>query len=270
MKKLKTLELFAGIAGFKLGLDATGGFETAAFCEIDPACQEVLRKHYPDTHIFDDITNIHYRECIGTYEDLTKEYSALCTANMSQIIPAEIDVITASWPCQGHSTAGKKRGLEDERSGLWKEVKRLLQETQPRWFIGENSANLRSNGLTEVLQDLWEVGYRDIRWDVLPAGSYGAIHKRERIFIIANRDGIRLSEPTFAPQKEEQIRRSEAWTAFSSGSCPKPSLRGVDDGLPKELERIRKRQVKQSGNALWPPIVTAIGKYILELEAVND
>lgn len=238
MSKLKTLSLFSGIGGFDLGLERTDGFETISMCEIDETCQKVLTKHWPNIECINDIQELQYTE--------------------------NVDVITASWPCQGHSTAGKKRGLDDERSGLWKEVKRLLQETKAGWFIGENSANLRSNGLTEVLQDLWEIGFRDIRWDVLPAEAYGAIHKRERIFIIANSHGIRLDDPTFAPTKEEQIRRSKAWFSFGDRQCPKPSFYRVDDDVSKELERTRKTQVKQYGNSLIPNIVTKIGYYILD------
>lgn len=246
MNKLQGIELFAGIGGFSLGLERTEGFHTKLFSEVDKGCIDVLNKNYPNIPVLGDIRNI-TKECVG-----------------------ELDYVTASWPCQGHSTAGKKRGLNDERSGLWKEVKRLLQETQPKWFIGENSANLRSNGLTEVLQDLWEIGFRDIRWDVLPAEAYGALHKRERIYIVANSHGIRLSEAPFTPSEKEQERGAKARASFDNRSCPEPAICGVDDALPKELERIRKQQVKQYGNSLLPDIPESIGRYILELERLSE
>lgn len=253
---LKVLSLFSGIGMFDYGLEKTGNFETIMLCENDKKCQEVLEKHWPDTFICNDIKDLKKLEipCNEIEDAIYQELD-------------RVDVVTASWPCQGHSTAGKKRGLSDERSGLWKEVKRVLQETKPKWFIGENSANLRTNGLTEVLQDLWEIGFRNIRWDILPAEAYGAIHKRERIYIIANSHGIRLDEAAYAPSKEEQVRRSKTWANFCNRKCPEPGFYRVANASTTRLdENKRKRRVKQLGNSLIYKIPESIGHYILKKE----
>jgi DNA (cytosine-5)-methyltransferase 1 len=242
VNKLRTLSLFSGVGGIELGLERTGGFETVAFCEMDKHCQLVLNTHWPEIPIHENI--------------LTLDASSL---------KGKVDVITGGWPCQGFSVAGKKKGMSDGRSGLWKEVKRVTQEIEPAWVLFENSANLRNLGLAEVLQDLWSLGYRDIRWDVLPASAYGALHRRERIWIIANRNGIRLSQEALAPAQEESVRRAEAWIDFSNRRCPEPRFYGVDDEPPSKLdESERKRRVAMCGNSVYNVIAEYIGRAILE------
>jgi len=160
---LRVLDLFAGIGGFSLGLERTGGFETGAFCEIDPKARLVLSKHWPDVPIFEDITT------------LTKE-------RLTSIGP--IDVITGGFPCQDISLAGKGAGLEGSRSGLWYEYHRIIEETQPKYAIIENVSALRSRGLDQVLRSLSEIGY-DAEWHCIPASVVGAPHRRDRIWIVA-------------------------------------------------------------------------------------
>lgn len=167
--------------------------------------------------------------------------------------------------CTGHSVAGKKQGHKDAGSGLWTHYKRLAQEIEPAWIIIENSANLRTTGLVTVLQDLWEIGYRDIRWDVLPASAYGASHRRERIWIVANRNGIRLSQEALAPKEEESFRRAKARSDFSNRLCPKPEFYGVDDGDGTRLDEDRRKvRVAMCGNSVYSRIAEYIGRAIME------
>lgn len=263
MEKLKVLDLFSGLGSFSIGLEGTGGFETVAFCENDKDCQYVLEKHWLYTWITKDIVRLKFDPNCSDFRANGK--GRLYDPGIGHIY-GPIEVVCGGHPCTGHSVAGKKRGLKDEKSGLWKEFKRVLQEVMPKWVIIENSANLRTTGLTEVLQDLWEIGFHNIRWDILPAEAFGTLHKRERIYIIANSHSIRLSESPFTTTEKEQIRRAKAWVAFCNRECPEPSFCGLDDVIPKELERTRKRQVKQYGNALIPLIPQTLGEYILRLE----
>jgi DNA (cytosine-5)-methyltransferase 1 len=152
---LNVLDIFSGIGGFSIGLEAVG-MKTVVFCEINPFCQKILKKHWPSVPIFSDITTIHK-------EDL-------------KALP-RIDVIAGGFPCQDISVAGKRKGITAKRSGLWQEYKRLI--------IIENVANLRSQGLIAVLQDLWEIGY-NAEWHCIPASAFGAPHRRDRIWIIAH------------------------------------------------------------------------------------
>tara|TARA_R110002020_G_scaffold385121_1_gene596088 strand:- start:1277 stop:2191 length:915 start_codon:yes stop_codon:yes gene_type:complete len=158
--KLKILDLFSGIGGFSLGLEATGHFETAAFCEIEPYCKQVLKKHWPTVPIFDDIRQLKGTD-IGT-----------------------IDIITGGYPCQPFSVAGKQKAEQDPRH-LWPEYFRLIQELKPTWVIGENVSGHIKLGLDSVLEDLASEGY-STRTFSISASSIGANHKRERIWTVAN------------------------------------------------------------------------------------
>ena len=105
MNKLKVLDLFSGIGGFSLGLERTGGFETAAFCEIDPFCKKVLKKHWPDVPIYEDVRSLNYG--------------------------GSIDVICGGFPCQPFSFPGKREGAEDDRH-LWPAMFGLIKKHRPR------------------------------------------------------------------------------------------------------------------------------------------
>jgi DNA (cytosine-5)-methyltransferase 1 len=180
--KLRVLDLFSGIGGFSLGLERTGGFETVSFCEIEPFPRRVLAKHWPEVPCYEDVRTLTAARLVA--DGITG-----------------IDVITGGFPCQDISTAGKRRGIgEGTRSGLYSEVIRLLGDIRPKYIILENVANLLA-GPTEqpggwfgsVLGDLAEVGY-DAEWHCIPASYVGALHQRDRIWIVAypNSDSLRF------------------------------------------------------------------------------
>jgi DNA (cytosine-5)-methyltransferase 1 len=164
MSKLAVLDLFSGIGGFSLGLERTGGFETVAFCEIEPFPRKVLAKNWPEVPIYDDVRTL-------TAERLAADGIA-------------VDVICGGFPCQDISTAGKGAGLAGERSGLWSEIARLVGELRPSYVIVENVSALLGRGLGTVLGDLAALGY-DAEWHCIPASHVGAPHRRDRIWIIA-------------------------------------------------------------------------------------
>ncbi len=163
---LKVLDLFSGIGGFSLGLERTGGFKTVAFCEIEEFPRRVLTKHWPQVPIYDDVR-------------------ALTAARLQAdgIVP---DVICGGFPCQDISLAGTGAGLAGDRSGLWFEYHRLIEEIRPAWAIVENVPALRSRGLDAVLRGLAEIGY-DAEWDCIPASAIGAPHRRDRVWLAAYR-----------------------------------------------------------------------------------
>ena len=161
--KLRVLDLFSGIGGFALGLEAAG-FETVAFCEISPKCRHLLNHHWPEVPAYDDI-------CTLTAERLRADGIA-------------VDAICGGFPCQDISFAGKGAGLAGERSGLWREYARLIRELRPRVVIVENVSALLSRGLGDVLGDLAALGY-DAEWDCIRASDVGAPHLRNRLWIVA-------------------------------------------------------------------------------------
>ena len=165
-RKHTILDLFSGIGGFSYGLERTGGFETVAFCEIDKDCRKVLKKHWKDVPIFNNVEEL-------TYERLKEEGIDRPT------------VVVGGFPCQDISVAGRGAGIvEGKRSGLWSEFARIIEDVQPTWAIIENVSALRSKGLTLVLQDLRKIGY-DAEWHCIPCSAIGGLHRRDRIWIIA-------------------------------------------------------------------------------------
>lgn len=180
--------LFSGIGGFELGLERTGGFKTAWQCEIDPFCQRVLAKHWPDVLRFSDI-----KEMQGN-------------------IPY-VDVICGGFPCQPVSCAGKRKGKEDER-WLWPELYRVVCEVKPRWVLVENVPGLLSADsgrlFAGILRDLATSGY-DAEWNIVSAASVGAPHLRKRVFVVAHAGSTRRREDTGSTSGNETTneRRSE-------------------------------------------------------------
>jgi DNA-cytosine methyltransferase len=167
---LSILDLFSGIGGFSYAAEQlVGGFHTIAFCDTDKACHKVLAKHWPSTPIFPDICE-------------------LTAADIKPLCPNGLSLITAGFPCQDLSVAGKQAGYDGERSVLFYEIIRLARELRPKFLLLENVRNLLShqNGETfqETLFQIAKAGY-DAEWAVIPASDVGACHRRERIWIIA-------------------------------------------------------------------------------------
>jgi DNA (cytosine-5)-methyltransferase 1 len=251
---LKVLDLFSGIGGFSLGLERTSGFETIAFCEIDPFCQKVLAKHWPGVPVFSDIKEL---------DSDTKE-----------TIPHP-DIITAGFPCQPFSQAGRRKGADDERY-LWPEIERLTRILRPRYVILENVPGLLSiNDGREfgiVVGQLSEIGYR-VEWQVIPASSIGAAHLRNRVFIVAYPAGQRCAKAKVFNRKylesvTEKARGgwSGRYTNGSSGKLfkvPNTGALRVVDGLSEGVDESR---IKALGNAVVPQVVQFIGECIIDFE----
>jgi len=177
--KLKLLDLFSGIGGFSLGLESTGYFETIAFVEKNKFCQKVLKKNFPNITIESEV-----RDVKG------EKYKA--------------DVVTAGFPCQPFSVAGKRKGKDDDRY-LWDETIRVIRECKCKWFIGENVEGIINiaNGtiLQQIQQDLEKEGFQ-VQCVVIPASGIGAWHVRKRVFIIANSSSQRSSSQSIRKHRE--------------------------------------------------------------------
>jgi DNA (cytosine-5)-methyltransferase 1 len=185
---LKVLDLFSGIGGFSLGLERTGGFQTVAFCEIEPYCQAVLRKHWPEVPIYDDVRTV----TIGRLA-------------ADGIHP---DVICGGFPCQDISVAGKGEGIEGERSGLWREFARIIGEIRPHFAIMENVSALLGRGMDKVLGDLSALRY-DAEWHCIPASAVGAPHRRDRVWIIAYPDAAELRQQSRRGSRQDRPRQAK-------------------------------------------------------------
>ncbi|UML76217.1 DNA cytosine methyltransferase [Leptospira interrogans] len=162
---MNELALFAGAGGGILGGKLLG-WRTVCAVEINPYCiaqliQRQNDKILPPFPIWDDVCTFDGTNWRGV-----------------------IDVVSGGFPCQGISVAGKGKGLEDERSGLWSEMFRIICEVRPKYVFLENSPLLTKRGIYRVLGDLASMGYNAI-WGVLGADDVGAPHIRKRIWILA-------------------------------------------------------------------------------------
>jgi DNA (cytosine-5)-methyltransferase 1 len=294
---VKCLDLFSGIGGFSLGLERAGAFRTVAFCEREPFCQAVLRKHWPATPIYDDVRTIP-TDRLG-----------------------RIDLICGGFPCQPWSVAGQQRGAEDDRD-LWPEMARLIAELQPTYVIGENVRGFINEpmGLQRSLSDLESLGYKAVPF-VIPACAVDAPHRRDRVWIVANSDnaigrrgkerrqgwygrselhgaerlvahanrsgqsasagrgqdnrnearddfGRRGEDVADANEtRREQQRRVKSvpaqYEAVERGSrwLAEPGVGRVAHGVPRRVDRL-----KALGNAVVPQVVEQIGRAIMEVD----
>ena len=194
-------DLFSGIGGFALGLEAAG-MNTVAFCEQDTYCQKVLKKHWPKIPIHSDITELNGYEYRGT-----------------------VDLVCGGFPCQPFSVAGKQLGTEDDRA-LWPEMLRVICEVAPRWVIGENVSGIIPMELDKVLFDLEGEGYTCWTF-VLPACAVDAHHRRDRVWVVAHTDS--KSQPVGSQYEQRnggalhQQLKAAIKTPCSKGQTKRPS-----------------------------------------------
>lgn len=166
--KLTHFSLCSGIGGIDLAAE-WAGFETIGQCELNEYASRVLAKNFKGVKNYGDIRTI-------TAERLRAD----------GITGGGITVLSAGFPCQPYSLAGKGLGDDDSRD-LWGEVARILREVRPKWFVGENTPGLfaRSNQrfFKRVIDDITENGY-SVSWSIWGACDVGAPHQRDRMFIV--------------------------------------------------------------------------------------
>ena len=186
--------LFSGIGAFELGLSrGIPNSHVIWNCEQDEFCRGILKKHWPNTTQYTDITTIN-----------TKDITAP-------------DIICAGYPCQDLSIAGKQQGIyEGKKSSLYWYAWRIFRDLRPKIIVLENVANHLRLGGAEVLGSLAQIGY-DAEWTTLSAQQFGAPHKRERLFIVAYSNGERLQKERAQQLTTGNIerRKLDSFTTYS-------------------------------------------------------
>ena len=221
---LTGVSLFAGVGGFDLAMERNG-VKVVAAVEIDKKCQEVLAHRFPSTKLFDDVTTVKGSDLIE-----------------SGFVPSR-GIITGGFPCQDLSVAGKRAGLAGERSGLFWEIARLVEETQTEYFVLENVPGLLSSNdgkdFGVVIGTMADLGY-SVGWRVLDAQHFGVPQRRRRVFIVGRRaTSGGVAEILF---KSEGLRRD-----------PAPSQQARQDSTSSIAESFG-----QTGFAKYTPGVTTL------------
>ena len=244
-RELTHLSLFSGIGGLDLAAEMAG-FVTVGQVEWADYPTRVLEKHWSDVERWRDVRDFtaeSFRERTGVHRPT---------------------VVSAGFPCQPHSTTGKRKSSADERD-MWPELRRVIGEIRPKWVLAENVRGLLSSDdgrfFRDLLRDLASLGY-DAGWCTYPAAWVGAYHRRERVFVVAHprverMEGCRpeqvLGQPDISPRQIGQPFQDAEQRFHTHQSRLCRSLHGLPAGVDR---------VKALGNAVVPaqayPIFAAI------------
>jgi len=213
------LDLFSGIGGFSYAAQQIwkDDHNIIAFVEKDKYCQRVLKKHWPNIPIIDDVRGFNYEKFTdvsntestdGKTSKNTEGWSQMQSGRGScRSRTAKIDLLTGGFPCQPFSVAGRRKGKSDDRY-LWPNMFKIIQETKPTWIIGENVPGIINMGLEAAVLDLEEEGYQ-VEVLVLPAIGISALHKRNRVWIIANTNNSGSGTSEYGSKREGQKDEQE-------------------------------------------------------------
>ena len=258
--------LFSGIGGFDLAAQWMG-WENVFHCEWNPFGQRVLKYHFPKSISYEDITKTDFTVHRG-----------------------RIDLLSGGFPCQPFSSAGLRKGTEDERY-LWGEMLIAIREIRPRWVVGENVLGIVNwkEGMVfeQVCSDLEVEGYK-VQPYLLPASGKGAPHQRLRVWFVAYSERAGL-EHWFASSNLlcSKIKAQKKWSAFTNDPTAIDNAIGWEqfptqskvcsgnDGIPRELDGItfskwRKESIMAYGNAIVPNVAFEIFKTIQAYEATYN
>lgn len=203
---MNELALFAGAGGGLLATQHLLGHRTVCYVEIDAYCIEVLKARIrdgllDDAPIWDDARTFDGRPWRGC-----------------------VDLVTAGFPCQPFSVAGRRRGADDERN-MWPETIRIIREVGPGWCLLENVPGLLAHEYYgTILGDLAESGF-DVRWKVLSAAEVGAPHRRDRLWIVAHASSNRWLA---------RDRRGTAGTSHVGYASGPPTDVHTTEGRPRD------------------------------------
>ena len=244
---MRHIDLCSGIGGFALGLEWSGLSRPILFCDNDDWCRQVLRKHWPDVPVAEDVKEL--------ADDPTRT------------VP-DCDILTAGYPCPPFSLANRYRKGEADQRHIWPYIRRIISAKHPRWLVFENVRGHISVGLGTVLDDLQKENYTTIPM-LLPAYCVGALHERARLYIVAYAND-RCGSLRWDGQFPENATIERGGANYRSRT-PEFDTRqwreiqsrpdGVADGISRRVDRIR-----GLGNSILPSMAQRIGETIKKIE----
>lgn len=227
--------LFSGYGGLDLAAIALfEGSEVAWHCEWADAPARILDHHWPGVPNFRDVTEIDW----------------------ATVPPA--DILTGGYPCQPFSTAGQRKGTNDERH-LWPFVREAIRHLRPRYTVLENVAGHRTLGFDRVLGDLAEDGMH-VRWTSIRASDVGAPHHRERVFILVAPSDTEGERPGRLPGRaSKELSRPHR----GLGSLSDPNSIGFDRrrAASKPTEGAHEPTDRRSAGINWGAYAPAVRRW---------
>ena len=289
-RPINHVDLCSGIGGFALGFEWAGLSHPVQFCDIEPWSRKILKKHWPDVPIAEDVKEL---------------------ASDPERLVSNCDILTSGYPCQPFSVAGKQKGFEDDRH-IWPYILKIVAHKRPTWCVFENVYGHVALGLDQVLLDLENESYAT-RTFIVPACGVNAPHRRDRLWIVGNAQhdgpstakvrGVNEEDARGSSQGQSQTEQSSrasgreddvnvadtsnkglqgrlsgrsnserqsklghsgrGSSAYGQSGqnwwAVEPNIRRVADGIPRRVDRL-----KGLGNAIVPQIAMNIGLAIKE------
>lgn len=216
---VRHIDLFSGIGGFSLAVEAVWPNSEHIFCEIDPYCQALLKKRFEGSVIYGDIRTLSRERLIADTdirESRPRDESKSGIKKFEEFSTNDTIILTGGFPCQPFSQAGKRRGTKDNRY-LWPEMLRVIRDFKPTWVIAENVRGLLTieQGMVfeQVCLDLEREGY-EVQPFIIPAVAVNAPHRRDRVWFVANRNDIEQErskpEGSRSGQSKTEIRNRDS------------------------------------------------------------
>jgi DNA (cytosine-5)-methyltransferase 1 len=204
---LKHVDLCSGIGGFALGFSWAELSHPVLFCDIEPWSRKILAKHWPDVKVAKDVKELAY--------------------DPDELVP-NCDILTAGYPCQPFSVAGKQKGTEDDRH-IWPHIFRIVAQKRPAWCVFENVYGHIALGLDQVLADLEAEGYAT-RTFIVPACGVNAPHRRDRLWIVGHTENNRCDRGAASTRREgAQNKQVEQFSIRGKFSRPSENVAYTDN-----------------------------------------
>lgn len=277
-------DLFSGIGGFSLAIDEVFKNETIKhiFCEWESFPTAVLKKHWPDAEYWGDIADLVAHTKDSRLEGRNPKGH---TSTSGRSAKQPFSIVTGGFPCQPFSAAGRRRGTADDRY-KWPEMFAVIKNVKPDWVVAENVRGLVTwnDGmvLEQVCTDLESIGY-EVQPLIIPAVAVNAPHRRDRVWIIANRSSERRQQITTSPLSNEGKNEgrpsknnhklpskgegdwSRNWQEVAFTTCNDTMDDGIPrivDGVPISRAKWRKESLKAYGNAIVPQVAVEVMRAI--------